>query len=302
MSNSKILENNNLKGIIVPMITPFKKNGDPDKRAIRELVRYLKTKAHGLLINGTYGSGPLMLLRERKNVLEIIMEEVNSSIPVTVNISTTSTRHSIELGEHALKTGVIGLNSTPPYYFRHSEKTVEDYFVILIESLHTNIYFYNIPSFTQFNINAALLLRLAKGGLKGIKDSSENILNFYKYLITLKSIIDFQCIIGTEALMLPAVLQGAPACISGMCNYLPDLVMKMWSEIKKSNFTEAAILQEKIIKIRDIFKTGPTISLIHKFLKRIGINSGYTRAPYPEISDEIWISIEEELKRIGVEF
>ncbi|GAG58641.1 unnamed protein product [marine sediment metagenome] len=74
------------------MVTPFKQNGALDKKALREVVSFLKKRVHGLFVNGTYGCGPLMSVNERKDVLEIVTEEAGNDIQVCVHIGSTSNR------------------------------------------------------------------------------------------------------------------------------------------------------------------------------------------------------------------
>lgn len=61
-------------GVIPPMLTPFKKDGNLDEEGIRTLVRFLNGKVNGVFICGSYGSGPLMSVEEKKKVIDIVME------------------------------------------------------------------------------------------------------------------------------------------------------------------------------------------------------------------------------------
>ena len=83
-------KNRDMKGVITPIITPFDRKGNLDKQALREVTAFLKNKVHGIFVNGTFGSGPLMSIEERKEVLELILEEANNYVEVCVNVSTTS--------------------------------------------------------------------------------------------------------------------------------------------------------------------------------------------------------------------
>ncbi len=62
----------NLTGVIPPMITPFNSDGEVDENALIDLINFLIKHVHGLFICGTYGSGPLMKLEQRKKVADIV--------------------------------------------------------------------------------------------------------------------------------------------------------------------------------------------------------------------------------------
>lgn len=57
---------NQISGIIPPVITSFDSSGNFDEKAQQEVIDFLTPKVNGFYPNGTYGSGPLMTLDERK--------------------------------------------------------------------------------------------------------------------------------------------------------------------------------------------------------------------------------------------
>ena len=59
-----------LKGVIPPMITPFDERGELNLAGLEGLVKFLSQYVHGLFICGSYGSGPMMSVEERKLVAE----------------------------------------------------------------------------------------------------------------------------------------------------------------------------------------------------------------------------------------
>ena len=65
-----------LKGVVPPMITPFNREGNVDIENLEKLVAFLRGKVDGLYICGSYGSGPLMSVEERKKVTEVTVKVV----------------------------------------------------------------------------------------------------------------------------------------------------------------------------------------------------------------------------------
>ncbi len=106
-----------MKGVVPPMITPFTKSGEVDYAGLRTLVSYLSNEVDGLFITGSYGSGALMTIEERKKVAEVTVETVAGKIPVIVMVGTTNTRESVDLTQHAARIGVQAVASVGPYYF-----------------------------------------------------------------------------------------------------------------------------------------------------------------------------------------
>lgn len=291
--------NREMRGVIPPMVTPFKQNGDLDKKALREVVSFLKKRVHGLFVNGTYGCGPLMSVNERKDVLEIVTEEAGNDIQICVHIGSTSNRDAIDLGKHAAKLNVVGVASVPPYYFPHKTVDIENYFIELINEIDAPVYLYNNPITTSFAASTDFLSGLAEKGLKGVKDSSFDILVFYDYLRNIKK-EKFHFIMGSEALILPAVVMGGRASIAGMANCLPEEVVALWEAAEDSEIEEASELQKRVLSIRDIYKSGSTTPLVYKTLRERGINAGYPRKPFRDQPNEVWQKVKTKLKDLGV--
>ena len=70
-----------LKGVVPPMITPFDHEGNIDVPNLEHLLDYLAENVNGLYICGSYGSGPLMNVEERKKVAEVSVKVVDGTHP-----------------------------------------------------------------------------------------------------------------------------------------------------------------------------------------------------------------------------
>ena len=75
-----------LKGVIPPMITPFDAKGNLDIHNLEKLVGFLVDHVDGLYICGSYGSGPLMNVEERKTVAEVSVKVAAGKIPIVAHV------------------------------------------------------------------------------------------------------------------------------------------------------------------------------------------------------------------------
>jgi dihydrodipicolinate synthase/N-acetylneuraminate lyase len=122
-----------LSGVVPPMITPFDSKGNLDLAGLEKLLDYLKDRVHGLYICGSYGSGPLMNVEERKRVAEEAVRVVKGKMPVIVHTGTTNTRNTVTLTRHAQKIGCDGAAAVGPYYFHHKEDAVIAFYSAMLE-------------------------------------------------------------------------------------------------------------------------------------------------------------------------
>ena len=101
-----------LKGIIPPLVTPFKEDETIDEAALRENVRFMMRKGvHGICLGGSTGEGHTLSTEELARSIEIACEEVNGTIPVVAGIIANSTRKAIEMAEAVAKYDVAALQS-----------------------------------------------------------------------------------------------------------------------------------------------------------------------------------------------
>ena len=288
-----------ISGIVPPVITAFDKRGNVDEKAQREVIAFLKQYVQGFYVCGTYGSGPLMNVEQRKKCAEVVIDEVNGEIPVVVHVGATATADCIELGKHAQETGAAAVAAVPPYYFQHKEREVKFHFQQLIESVELPVYIYNNPKTTGFSVSPQFLNELAQIGLKGVKDSSFSIMTFYDFVRTVEK-DDFAFIVGTEAFILPTVPMGAQASIAGLGNAIPEPVVELFETVKRGDLEKARPLQNKVLSLRDIVHYGPTLTVVQAILKERGVNSGYPKMPFREIDEDLRKKVVEDLRRLDV--
>lgn len=276
---------NKFVGAIPPVITAFDKDGKINVRAQREVIRFLKERVHGFYPVGTYGSGPLMTVEERKKVAELIIDEVNGKVPVMIHVGAVSTEQAVELARHAESAGADAIGAIPPYYYRYPKEDLANHFRSLIKAVKIPVFAYNNPGLSNNQLTADLIKDLADEGLSGIKDSSFDILTFYEFLVAVKK-DDFTFIIGTEAIAAPAIQAGGHAIISGLANVWPELMSEFWDTLKGNDKKRIGEMQLKVNKARSILKYAPTLVVCYEVLKARGIDAGYPRLPYAPLEGD----------------
>jgi dihydrodipicolinate synthase/N-acetylneuraminate lyase len=287
-----------ITGVIPPLLTAFDKAGNFDEGAQREIVKYLVDDIQAFYPCGTYGSGPLMNSEERKRVAEVVIDEVGGRVPVIVHVGGTSTRSVVDLAKHAESAGAAAVAAVPPTYYGFKDAEVERHFRALVEAVAIPVFLYNNPKTTGVAVTGDLLNRLAQIGLAGVKDSSFDIMVFYSFLNTVER-KDFVPIIGTEALILPAVAMGAHAAVCGLANAFPLPVVKLFDAVKAGHLDEASPLQKKVSAMRDIMHYAPTLPTIQAVLRARGVNAGYPRLPFVLPDETVMAKVVNGFKKLG---
>jgi len=135
--------------------------------------------------------------------------------------------------------------------------------------------------------------------LHGVKDSSFDLVNFYNYRLAVQK-PGFKFIVGTEAIAAAALDAGACGVIAGCANAFPELLEDFYETWKKGNPAVTAEKQLKVMRTRQIMKYGPTLTMTYAALRMRGMNPGYPRAPYTEVSQDIYDKALKDFKAMGI--
>ncbi len=275
-----------LKGIIVPLLTPFDSAGAVDAAVVRQLVNFLIERGiHGLFPGGTTGEGPLLTLDERRKLAEIILRETAGRVPVIIQVGALTTRDTIALAQHAQAAGANAAAVVTPYYYRLADEALFQYFQQVAAAVPDfPIYLYNIPQLTGNNISSELVTRLVEccPNIIGMKDSSGS-------LATLTACLPlraghFNAVNGSDGLILAAIAMGVEACVSGNANVFPELLVALYHAATSGDLVQARELQRQVDAVRRILADGGDLSLFKAILARRGVSVGTVRSPLPQAS------------------
>ncbi len=291
-----------IRGSLVPNITFFDAQGNLDREKTRWHMRWMFEKGvDGLFLTGSYGAGPMMSLEERVEVFRIA-KEVASEFPGKVllpHVGCIDTQSTIKLAKAAEQIGVDGIGAVPPYYYKHSEDLIIQYYKEIIESVRTPVYAYNNPETSRFSFSFNTVQKLQQLGLAGMKDSQLDVgfvsSVYYDAKLNRKP---FEVILGTSKGWLPFYYMGIQAMIAGMDNYAPEIITALvkWTFAGERDKAEKAYLVMMDLSRKMHFTDSTIVS--HMALYARGFDGGYPRKPMilPEFSHPKYKEIYEWLK------
>lgn len=290
-----------MKGVVPPMITPFKENGELDLGSLERLVEYLSTRVDGLFITGSYGCGAMMSMDERMKVAEETIRVAQGRIPVVVHVGTADSLSAQKLTKHAVACGAAAVSAVGPFYFKHTADSVCRYYSEILESTDGQIpmYVYNNPQFQGYPMDLKLITRLKdEVGVSGIKDATFDILVHANYQRLLRS-KNFDVALGTEAMWLAACALGCKAFIPGIGNVFPELCEKMYREGISGDYDACRTTQFEVNELRDIMYLARSTQLaIYAMLEIMGIIQAYPRSPFIPATDQEKAAIRARLKEL----
>lgn len=289
-----------IQGIYPALITPFEKDGALDLVRLKEYTERLYPRVDGLFVCGSYGSGPLMSVTERQHVAESIANVIGGDGNWILHVGASNLPEVLELLEHANDLTPSAVAVVTPYYYRHSDSEVERFFKAIIDAARVPVLLYNNPKYTNYAATSQLIRSLADYGLAGVKDSSGNIAFFYELLDAVAQNEGFTSLIGSQTLLLPALLMGANGCVSGLSNAFPELVAGVYEAWTKGDRQQATQSQRSANQLRRLTGEGIPVPFYHAVLPMLGLDIGSPRSPFVPLTDERTRTIREELLRLGL--
>ena len=120
------MKHSHIRGIIPPLVTPFREDGTIDEQAHRAEVRFMveQAKIHGLAVCGSTSEGHTLSTEETRRIVGWTVEEVKGRVPVIAGIITDSTQSTIDRARAiSFASHSTSLNGTPASASRSSSVT-----------------------------------------------------------------------------------------------------------------------------------------------------------------------------------
>ncbi len=294
-----------LKGVLSPVITPFKADLAPDaERFVRHCKWLLKSGCTGLAVFGTNSEANSLSLEEKLALLQALVQGGVPAAALMPGTGHCALPAAVRLTAQAVKLGCSGVLMLPPFYYKGvSDEGLFRFFSEVIERVgdeRLRVYLYHIPPVSQVPITLKLIGRLLSkypGIVAGAKDSSGDWANT-KAMLDEFGKAGFDVFPGSEQFLLEGMRHGGAGCISATANVNPgpiDHVFKNWRS------GEADKLQADISATRKIMQKYPMIPALKAVTAHFGNDAEWRRVrpPLVELTKEQEAALIPELKAAG---
>ena len=201
-----------LRGVWVPLITPFAADGSVDVAAIERLcTELLDSGVTGIVALGTTGEPTALDEAEKHAVVDTCARVCGArNAPLIIGTGTNSTTGTIAATQAVASVpGLVAALVVVPYYVRPSEAGIVEHFKAVAAASPVPLVIYNIPYRTGRGLGSASLLELAStDNIVAVKQSVGAIES--ETLTVLRNAPrGFHVLSGEDALLYPLVLMGA---------------------------------------------------------------------------------------------
>ncbi len=289
-------------GVNPALVTPFTRDDEIDEEALRNLLRFVLPHVDGVVPCGTTGEFVNMSHGERRQVLEICIDEVGDQIPVIAGTGAASTREAIQLARHAQEAGATACLVVTPYYLHPSDKGIYQHFFEVARAVDLPIITYNIPQTVDAYIPRQVLEDLSEiDNIVGLKDSSGNLPYTMEVLEMTQGRLDV--LVGHDEVVLPALAGGCSGMILASAQVFPEIWQQVLTSVREGDLQTARQLQMKVQKLARIFVRYGGGVAVKAALNMMGVKVGRPRRPLKPVGGamvhETRAEIQLELEKLG---
>ena len=281
-----------LKGVWLPVVTPFI-NNEVDYKSYRKLINfYLEKNISGIIPLGTTGESPAIEDDEFIKIVEATIETVDRRVPVYFGVGGNYTDKVIRQINKIEKYDFEGILSVSPYFSRPGQAGIFEHFNKISNNTDKNIIVYNIPYRTGRNIENETIYKLATlRNIIGIKDSCGDIKQSMELLLNKPD--NFSVLTGDDLMFYITLTLGGDGGILASAHIDTEKYVKIYELVKSNDHQSAIKYWKELSELIPHLFIEPNPSPVKYILKRMSlISSSETRLPLIDISENLKMQLD----------
>jgi 4-hydroxy-tetrahydrodipicolinate synthase len=293
-----------VRGSWPALVTPFLNKDEVNFEVLRQLVNFhAENDSSGILLLGSTGEAILLTQEERSKIIDCVIDEANSKIPVMIGVAAMTTEQTITNAKYAKDAGAdAGLMVQPPY-IKPKQSSLYQYFKDVADSVDLPLVIYNNPERCGVNIEPETIARLSKHkNIVAIKEAGPNPYGVMRTVELTRGEFNILCCDCAFYALIPVVMssggKGTSNVTGGMCPCGLAKISKPWE-----NYHDVLIMREELYRLLPLIRmmyceTNPVP--LKWALNQIGANVGRPRKPLMELSDINQRTMRQTLGRLGI--
>ena len=270
-----------LRGVFAPLATPFRGDGELDRRGFeKNVAAHMRHGLRGVVVAGSTGEAALLDERERQQLLEWARPLVPEEALLVAGVGAESTRTTLKFAADAVARGADALLVVAPHYFGSAmtEPALRAHYLRVADESAIPVILYNIPRYMHFRLSNALVGELAKhGNVIGIKDSSGDRDSFAGYLQAQSDA--FHVLTGNGPFWQNALAMGARGGILAVSLFLPELTLAILAAMERGDTDAAVELQARLTPGARTIVGDLGVAGVKAALDVVGLSGGSPRSP-----------------------
>jgi 4-hydroxy-2-oxoglutarate aldolase len=291
-----------IRGVIPPIATPFDADGNVSTEHLAgNLTRLVETGLHGFVVLGSNGEYPMLSKEEKIQVLRAARQVIPSDRLMIAGTGADSTREALDLTKRAADLGADFALIVTPHYFRPqmNAAALTQHYLTLADASPIPIMIYNVPVYTNVEIDAGTVVELAKHeNIVGMKDSSATFAKMGEVIRFAPA--HFATLVGTGAALFPALCIGAKGVVPALGNIAPRECVQIYDLFQQGRMEQARNLQLRMIRPNAAVTSKYGVPGLKAAMDELGYYGGQPRSPLQPLGEGERSKIREILREAGL--
>jgi dihydrodipicolinate synthase/N-acetylneuraminate lyase len=286
--------------IICPIATPLDDRENLDVPSFRLLVERIVPHVDALFVLGSSAEMASLRTDVRPRVVAEAVDAVHGRVPILVGIGEASTSRALENIDRYVGPGIDGVVACGPYYFAAPDQgSLVRHFLAIAEQSPVPVILYNIPQYTGTALAPDPVRELAQHeNIVGIKDSAGDLIVFQEFLASAGP--GFAVYQGREHLAAASLWLGAAGIVSSLSNVAPAILGELAQAVEAGDREAALRLQRDVTSAARIFGVSHFVSGLKAALMLLGVGTGGSCGPMPELAPGELARVREALVEAGL--
>ena len=290
-------------GVLVPVLTPFTADGEPDAARFAAFCRWLLDQgANGLAIFGTTSEANSMSAAERMSLLDRLVAAGIPPEKLMPGTGACAMSDAAALVRHAVGHGCGGVLMLPPFYYKPvSDDGIFAFVSAVIDKVASpalRVYLYHIPPVAVVGYSLDLVGRFIKAypqSVVGLKDSSGDWNNTAALLDRYPGFAVFP---GSEVFLLDGLRKGGAGCITATGNINVPGIAKIYANWQAPH---ADALQAEATALRKAMQAYPMVPALKRVVAHFHSDPGWAavRPPLVPLDAAQSAALIADLARLG---
>lgn len=272
-----------LRGVTVPLVTPMSAPGVPTEAGA--LLRTLaEAGAHGLMLFGTNGEGPLLPVSALGGFASWAAARWRDLTggPVLCTITAAGTAEVRERAAAVAPARPDAFVLSPPIYFRHRPDEILAHYAALSD---LPVVVYNAPRYANPLTPDLIDELVAMPHVVGVKDSSGDAELFSHIVSSARRRPEVGVSQGAETQALVGLRLGADGIVPGLANIAPDVAADLFTAHAAGRDADAEAAQQVLDHLFTLHTVRPGVPAVKAILHERGLCPPHVAPPLQPCTD-----------------
>lgn len=263
-----------LEGIYVPLITPFRRNLEPDTKAYGSMIDWqIDNGVHGIIVGGSTGEFFSLTEEERVRQLELAADHIQGRVPLVAGVNDLRADRCYALAAAAREAGADALLVAAPPYSLPGPAELADHCRSIDRVARLPVILYNYPARTGVRMGDDFLKRVVKlSNVFAIKESSGDIARIHRLV---RQFPELELMAGAEDLVLEFFAWGARSWVSVIANFMPREAVRLFETcVHRGDFDTGRRAMHALLPLMSCLEQGgaflQSVKLACEVMKRPG--------------------------------